>query len=311
MRFGDCTITQRNKPISNCQNALNSISSSNILTVDVEDYFQVSGFQSVINRDQWDSLPSRVEANTDLLLKIFSEAGVHGTFFILGWIADRYPALVKRIRTAGHEIASHGYWHRLVYSQTPDEFRIDLRESRRAIKAACGVEVAAYRAPSFSITDQSMWALNILAEEGFQIDSSIFPMHHDRYGVPDANPDIHQRETTSHPILEVPPSVWRTRFATIPVGGGYFRLFPLFLTVKAINEIRKSGSPAMLYLHPWEVDPQQPAIKGVSVKNRVRHRIGLNGTIGKLKKLFRVYEFETMGEILSSSAIHCPLDNPL
>ena len=244
-------------------------------------------------------------------LTFFSEARVHGTFFILGWIADRYPALVQRIRTAGHEIASHGYWHRLVYNQTPDEFRTDLRESRRAIKAACGVEVAAYRAPSFSITNQSMWALNILAEEGFQIDSSIFPIHHDRYGVPNANPDIHLRETTTHPILEVPPSAWRSRLGTVPVGGGYFRLFPLLLTLKAIKEIRKSGAPAMIYLHPWEVDPQQPVIKGVSVRNRVRHRIGLKGTIEKLKKLFRMYEFTTMGERLASSATPCLRDNPL
>ena len=300
-----------NQPIENCQQALNPIFPPNILTVDVEDYFQVSGFESVISREQWDALPSRVEASTDRLLDIFSEAHVHGTFFILGWIADRYPALVERIRTEGHEIASHGYWHRLVYNQTPDEFRTDLRESRRAIKAACGVEVAAYRAPSFSITEQSMWALNILAEEGFRIDSSIFPIHHDRYGVPNANPDIHQRETTTHPILEVPPSAWRSRLGTVPVGGGYFRLFPLFLTLKAMKEIRKSGSPAMIYLHPWEVDPQQPVIKGVSFRNRVRHRIGLNGTIEKLKKLVRICEFTTMGERLSSSAIPCLLDNPL
>lgn len=271
----------------------------NILTVDVEDYFQVSGFENVIKRDQWEDFPSRVESSTTLLLELFAEAQVIGTFFVLGWIADRYPNLVQQIRDAGHEIASHGYWHRLVYRQTPEEFRRDLQESRRAIKAACGIEVTAYRAPSFSITKDSMWALNILAEQGFHIDSSIFPMRHDRYGVPDANPRIHERNTNLHPILEIPPSVWRSRCCAIPVGGGYFRLLPLALTIKAMREIRKSGSPAMLYLHPWEVDPEQPVIGKVKLKNRIRHRIGLKRCSQKLTRLLRTSDFKSIQQALT------------
>jgi len=278
----------------------------NILTVDVEDYFQVSGFETVVKRDQWDSFPSRVESSTRLLLELFAEADVQGTFFVLGWIAERYPHLVQQIRDAGHEIASHGYWHRLVYSQTPDEFRSDLQESRRAIKAACGVQVTAYRAPSFSITEKSMWALDILAEEGFHIDSSIFPMRHDRYGVPDANPRIHERNTKLHTILEIPPSVWRSRFGAVPVGGGYFRLLPLSLTIKAMKEIRQSGSPAMLYLHPWEVDPEQPVVRNVRFKSRIRHRVGLKKCSKKLVHLLRNSNFKSIKQALASAQSDSP-----
>ena len=293
---------------------MTTYSPCNILTVDVEDYFQVSGFESVVKRDQWESIPSRVEASTRLLLEIFAEANVQGTFFVLGWIADRHPDLVQQIRDAGHEIASHGYWHRLVYSQTPDEFRSDLQECRRAIKAACGIDVTAYRAPSFSITKKSMWALDILAEEGFHIDSSIFPMRHDRYGVPDANPRIHERNTKLHPILEIPPSVWRSRFGAIPVGGGYFRLLPLSLTIKAMTEIRESGSPAMLYLHPWEVDPAQPVVRSVRFKSRIRHRIGLKKCSKKLVHLLRSSYFKSFEQALASTDSDSPsppIANPM
>ncbi|MGI9459699.1 MAG: XrtA system polysaccharide deacetylase [Pirellulales bacterium] len=285
---------------------MTSSSPCNILTVDVEDYFQVSGFESVVKRDQWESIPSRVEASTHLLLELFSEADAHGTFFVLGWIADRYPNLIQQIRDAGHEIASHGYWHRLVYSQTPDEFRCDLQESRRAIKAACGVDVTAYRAPSFSITNKSMWALDVLAEEGFHIDSSIFPMRHDRYGVADANPRIHERNTKLHPILEIPPSVWRSRLGAIPVGGGYFRLLPISLTIKAMKEIRNTGSPAMLYLHPWEVDSEQPVVRNVRLKNRIRHRIGLKTCSKKLVHLLRTSNLKSIKQALASTKSDAP-----
>lgn len=282
---------------------MTNYSPCNLLTVDVEDYFQVSGFEHVVRREQWNSFPSRVESSTNRLLDLFAEADVTGTFFILGWVADRYPALIQQIKDAGHEIASHGYWHRLVYSQSPHEFREDLQESRRAIREACGVEVLAYRAPSFSITKQSMWALDILAEEGFHVDSSIFPMRHDRYGVPDANPRIHERKTSLHSITEIPPSVWRSRYGAIPVGGGYFRLLPLSLTVKAMNEINHSGSPAMLYLHPWEVDPGQPVVPKVKLKNRFRHRVGLKTCQRKLVNLLRNSNFTSIGQLLSSHGI--------
>ena len=270
----------------------------NILTVDVEDYFQVSAFESHVNRSDWDSFPSRVEANTERLLEIFAETGSQGTFFILGWVAEKYPRLVQRIAAAGHELASHSYWHRLVYSLSPDEFRSDLRASRDAIGEASGVTVTAFRAPSFSITNRSMWALDVLIEEGFTIDSSIFPMRHDRYGVAGARGDVHVRECDAGSILEVPPSVWRRRRGSVPVGGGYFRLFPLDITRRAIRGIQSTGSPAMIYTHPWEFDPGQPRMNGIGAATRFRHYVGLKRTADRMKRLLQEFDFAPMGEVL-------------
>ena len=195
------------------------------MSVDVEDYFQVSAFADRVCRKDWDKYECRVEANTDRLLSIFASAEVQGTFFILGWIAERYPALVKRIATAGHEIASHGYWHQLVYDLSPDEFAADITASCEAIHNACGVEVTAYRAPSFSIVPRSRWALDILAEKGFTIDSSIFPIAgHDRYGDPDAPKSIHVIETAHGSITEFPPTAGNIGRLPLPIGGGYFPL---------------------------------------------------------------------------------------
>ncbi|MCP4885113.1 MAG: DUF3473 domain-containing protein, partial [Planctomycetaceae bacterium] len=228
----------------------------NALTVDVEDYFQVSGFADRISRRDWDRYECRVEANTDKLLSIFDEHGVRGTFFILGWVADRYPDLVRRIARSGHELASHGYWHQLVYDLTQEEFAKDIQRSKEAIADASGITVTAYRAPSFSITEKSMWALEVLAEHNFLIDSSIFPISgHDRYGCPEAVKEIHDIETPAGIIREFPPSAWSRGRAHVPIGGGYFRLFPLKLTCKAIDAVRRQGRPAMFYTHPWEFDP--------------------------------------------------------
>jgi polysaccharide deacetylase family protein (PEP-CTERM system associated) len=269
-----------------------------VLTVDVEDYFQVSAFEHRVARDDWDSMECRVEANTDRLLQLFADCDVHGTFFILGWVAERYPSLVQRIAAAGHELASHGFWHRLVYDLSPDEFRRDIRDSRRAIADAAGVEVTAYRAPSFSITKQSLWALDVLVEEGFTIDSSIFPIHHDRYGIPGARTDIHVLQTASGPITEIPPSVWQTPLGNVPIGGGYFRLFPLSLTRRAIHGIQSFGRPAMLYLHPWEIDPEQPRIEGVGVRSRFRHYIGLHRTEPRLRCILQSEHFSPIGQLV-------------
>lgn len=275
-----------------------------MLSVDVEDYFQVSAFEHRIQRDQWDSMSCRVEANTDRLLTIFSDADVHGTFFVLGWVANKFPKLIQRIADAGHELASHGYWHKLVYNLKPEEFRQDLRDSRDAIGSATGASVTAYRAPSFSITQKSLWALDILVEEGFLIDSSIFPVRHDRYGMPDAIPEIHKRSTKSGDIIEIPPSFWQSPIAKIPIGGGYFRLLPQRVTTRAIKGVRDAGRPAMFYLHPWEIDPEQPRVTKVGLKSRFRHYVGLNKTEQKLQNLLRRQSFGPIREALPLAIKH-------
>ena len=274
----------------------------NALTVDVEDYFQVSAFASRVSRKDWDKYECRVEQNTDRLLSIFDEQQVRGTFFVLGWVAERYPDLVKRIAQAGHELASHGYWHQLVYDLTPDEFAKDISDSRDAIASASGIEVTAYRAPSFSIVDSSTWALEVLAEQGFRIDSSIFPIGgHDRYGKSDAPKEIHELKTRSGTLLEFPPSAWSRGRIHIPIGGGYFRLFPLPLTLKAIDAVRNHGRPAMFYTHPWEFDPNQPRIRGAGWKSRFRHYVGLRQTEPRLKRMLKSHSFDTMSKSIAKS----------
>jgi polysaccharide deacetylase family protein (PEP-CTERM system associated) len=274
-----------------------------VLTVDVEDYFHVSGFASCIRPDQWDGYPLRVEASTDRLLSLFDRCNVRGTFFVLGWLADRTPQLIHRIAKAGHEIASHGYWHQLVYDQTPEQFREDLRRSRQAIGEACGVSVMAYRAPSFSITARSLWALDVLLEEGFQVDSSVFPVRHDRYGIPGARPDLHLLETQVGPIIEFPPSFGTVAGRRIPIGGGYFRMFPLAVSRRAIAAVNRQGRPAMFYIHPWEVDPDQPRIGGVPLRNRFRHYVNLRRTARRLERLVEHARCMTLGEACGSLLI--------
>ena len=271
----------------------------------MEDYFQVSAFADRVSCKDWDKYECRVESNTDRLLSIFEDAEVHGTFFILGWVADRYPALIKRISQAGHEIASHGYWHQLVYDLKPEEFERDILDSKEAIYNACGVEVTAYRAPSFSIVPRSRWALDILAEQGFKTDSSIFPIAgHDRYGDPDSPKGIHTIETLHGEITEFPPTAGNINLGAkqlpLPVGGGYFRLFPLGVTRYAIAQVRKTTGPAMFYIHPWEVDPQQPRIKGAVLKNRFRHYVGLARTEQRLRRMLTLDTFSTLSQVLET-----------
>jgi polysaccharide deacetylase family protein (PEP-CTERM system associated) len=271
----------------------------NALTVDVEDYFQVSAFEDRVTRSMWDTMDCRVEANTDLLLSIFDTHAVRGTFFILGWVADRYPALVRRIARAGHELASHGYWHQLVYELTPEDFARDIIDSRDAIASATGVEVTAYRAPSFSITEESTWALDVLAENDYLIDSSIFPISgHDVYGVRDAKKEIHDIETSGGIVREFPPSAWSHGRVHVPIGGGYFRLFPLKLTFKAIDAVHAAGRPAMFYTHPWEFDPEQPKVRGVRWRSRSRHYVGLRRTESRLVSMLKRYRFGTMSAVM-------------
>lgn len=271
----------------------------NAFTVDVEDYFQVSAFEHRIRRCDWEKIESRVVRSTDRILSLLERSSVRGTFFVLGWVAERYPELVKRIAAGGHEIASHGYWHRLVYELTPDEFSEDIASSVDAITTASGVRPRAYRAPSFSITERSLWALDILAEHGFNLDSSIFPISgHDRYGIPSAKKEIHWLESKSGSLREFPPSTGRVAGFSIPVGGGYFRLLPCKLTVAAVSAVQSRNHPAMFYIHPWEVDPDQPIVDGVGWKSRFRHRVGLRRTESKLEQLLRAKPFDGIDEVL-------------
>lgn len=272
-------------------------------TVDVEDYFQVSAYEQVISRDQWREMPSRVVRNTIETLDLLDSADVKGTFFVLGWVADEFPSLVKEIADRGHELGCHSYWHRLVFEQTPEEFREDLVDARRAIEDASGVVVKCYRAPSFSVTKKSDWAVEILAEEGFDVDSSIFPVHHDRYGVPDAPREIHRLETPHGSLVEFPPSVHRVGKVNLPIsGGGYFRLYPYAMTRRLLATThRESGEPFMFYIHPWEIDPDQPKMKHPSKAMYWRHRVNLKRTKAKLKRLLSDFSFGTLSDALASS----------
>lgn len=271
----------------------------NAMTIDVEDYFQVSAFDDYVPRSSWPQYESRVCRNTERLLGIFEEAGTRATFFVLGWVAERFPALVRRIRDGGHELASHGYGHQLIYRQTPDEFREDLRRAREAIGAATGERIAGYRAPSFSVTNASMWALDVLVEEEYRFDASIYPIHHDRYGIPGWRRDPHVIARDRGAIWELPGSTVRMAGLTLPIaGGGYFRLLPYWWTSRGIarlNEVERK--PAIFYLHPWEIDPDQPRI-GVGAVAALRHYSKLDQTEDRLRRLLRDFRFGTVSEVL-------------
>ncbi|MBY0528424.1 MAG: DUF3473 domain-containing protein [Gemmataceae bacterium] len=272
---------------------------TNSLTIDVEDYFQVSAFESFVRRDDWGSFESRVVNSTQRILDVLGEANTRATFFVLGWVAEQHPALVRAIARAGHEIGSHSYWHRLIYQQTPDEFRRDLRRSRQVLEDVTGYAVAAYRAPSFSITRQSLWAFDILIQEGFTIDSSVYPVVHDRYGIPDAIPGMHRVRCTDGDLIEFPPPVWRPFGMRVPVGGGgYFRLYPYALTRWGLRSINQAGQPFAAYLHPWELDPTQPRLSA-GVGKSIRHYVNLRRTEQRLRHLVRDFSLQTMSEAIA------------
>lgn len=276
----------------------------NAMTIDVEDYFQVSAFDGLIPRPGWDGMESRVCANTDRLLRLFHDHGVTATFFVLGWVAERFPELVRRIAAQGHEIASHGYAHRLVYDQSPDAFRWDVRQAKRVIESAAGCRVAGYRAPSYSITTRSLWALDVLIEEGYEYDASIFPIRHDRYGIPRSprHPYVWSRGAGS--IVEAPASTARMGGINLPVaGGGYFRLLPYAWTRWGIGRInRREARPAIFYLHPWEIDPGQPRLSAGLV-TRFRHYRNLGRTEERLHRLLRDFRFAPLGQVLSRAPV--------
>ena len=267
----------------------------NALTVDVEDYFHVSAFASSIPRDSWASRAPRVVENTHKLLAIFDQFGVRGTFFVLGWVAERHPRLVKEIAARGHEIACHGMSHRLVYEQPREQFYDETLRSKRLLEDISGSAVLGYRAASYSIVRESLWALDVLVELGFVYDSSIFPVYHDRYGIPNAG-RAPQRISTpgQNAIVEWPLATATVLGYRLPVaGGGYFRLLPYWLSrwgLKSVNQ--RDLMPFMFYLHPWEIDPEQPRV-GASWLSRLRHYTNLEKCEGRLRRLLNEFRFGT------------------
>ena len=286
----------------------------NAMTVDVEDYFHVSVFDGLVPRHSWNSLESRVCANTERLLEMFDEARTRATFFVLGWVAERYPQLVRRIAAQGHEIASHGYAHRLVYDLTPREFRDDVRRSKAILEAATSAPVLGYRAPSYSVTPKSLWALDVLIDEGFRYDASIFPIHHDRYGIP-VSPRHPYVLNRAQPLVEAPASTVRWGPLNLPIGGGgYFRILPYEWTrwgISRLNAVERL--PAIFYLHPWEIDDAQPRLNAPAL-GRFRHYFNLNKTEERLRKLLREFHFATLVSVLETrvdSAVLDPAATPL
>jgi polysaccharide deacetylase family protein (PEP-CTERM system associated) len=269
----------------------------NAMSVDVEDYFQVSAFEKTISRSDWADMPSRINRNIDRVLTIFDEYGIKATFFTLGWVAERFPDLVRRIANEGHEIASHGYEHSRVTTFQPKDFLEDVRSTRQLLEHVSGVEVTGYRAPSFSIGASSLWAHDVLLEAGYQYSSSIFPISHDHYGFPGA-PRFPFR-TSKQGILEIPPSTLSMFGRNWPcAGGGYFRLFPITYSKWAIGRINQAESmPAIFYFHPWELDPEQPRVKGVPREARFRHYLNLDKFEARLKAMLVAFEWQTMQSI--------------
>jgi polysaccharide deacetylase family protein (PEP-CTERM system associated) len=237
------------------------------------------------------------------MLELLARHEVRATFFVLGWVAVRFPQIVRDINAAGHELACHSHWHRLVYQQTPEDFRSDLRRAKAAIEDAAGEAISAYRAPSFSITRRSLWALDILAEEGFTVDSSLFPVRHDRYGIPGAPQHIHTIDTQAGPITEFPMTIARFGRFHLPIGGGgYFRLYPYSLTRRLLRQVNVAlGRPFVFYVHPWEIDADQPRIRSGSRLSRFRHYVNLATTERKLERLLQDFSFGRMSDVLSAS----------
>jgi polysaccharide deacetylase family protein (PEP-CTERM system associated) len=276
----------------------------NAMTVDVEDYFHVSAFEGVVARDRWDTYERRVAGNTNRLLTAFAAAGVRATFFVLGWVAEREPAIVRDIVAAGHELASHGFGHRLIYEQSPDQFREDVRHAKRLLEQTAGVPVLGYRAPSFSVTPRSRWALDILIEEGHSYDASIFPIRHDRYGMPGAPRHPYIERASAGEIAEAPATTVALGPLTMPTaGGGYFRIFPYAFTRWAIRRLNeREGRPAIVYLHPWEVDPAQPRIQAGRF-SRFRHYTNLHRTEARLNRLLRDFKFAPLAHVLEDLSL--------
>ncbi len=272
----------------------------NALTFDIEDYFQVEAFKQYIKFEEWNNYQSRVVQNTRKIMNILDERNVKATFFILGWIAERFPEMVRRITDDGHEIATHGYAHDMVYTQSQEAFERDLAKSIRILEQISGTHVIGYRAPTYSIIEESFWAFDILIRHNLRYDSSIFPIAHDRYGVPNSErfPYVIKREGVGM-LHEFPLSTVRLWKWNFPVaGGGYLRLFPYWILKYGIASLNRQQKPAIIYLHPWEVDPDQPRIPNIPAKTRFRHYVNLHKTTDKLRKLTHDFNFGPICEVL-------------
>ena len=276
----------------------------NALTVDVEDYFHVAAFARQIDPATWDNFPLRVERNTRRLLDLFAERDVRATFFVLGWVAERCSDLVRAIAEQGHEVACHGYSHKLIYGQAPAVFREETIRAKACLEDQAQCPVLGYRAASYSITKRSLWALDILAELGFAYDSSIFPVHHDRYGIPDSPRWPYRIDTDGGSLIEFPPSTLAVGGHRLPVaGGGYFRIYPYQLTRFSLSRINRiEGQPFIFYLHPWEVDPEQPRIRAGWL-SRFRHYTNLSRCEERLRRLLGDFRFVPAGEVLGEISI--------
>lgn len=276
----------------------------NALTFDVEDYFHVHAFADVISRDEWEQMPRRVCASTRLILQLLREHRTRATFFVLGWVAERHPDLVREIADDGHELASHGYAHEAVDSLTCEAFRNDVARSLAAIQSACpDAVISGYRAPSFSINEQTPWAFEVLKELGFKYDSSISPAtFHDRYGMPSAPRFAHRVDPA---LAEIPVSTVRVARCNWPVaGGGYFRLLPFAVTKWGVRRVNREQQPAVVYLHPWEFDPDQPRIKSASLRSRLRHYINLRHTEARLRLLLEKFSFGPIRDVFDQAISH-------
>jgi polysaccharide deacetylase family protein (PEP-CTERM system associated) len=274
----------------------------NALSVDVEDYFQVSAFEREISRDCWDQLPQRVEANTEKLLALFDQHGAKATFFVLGWVAQRHPRLVRRIGELGHELASHGFSHTRVCFQSRLEFSRDVNDAKMLLEDISGQTVKGYRAPTYSITAETAWAFDVLEETGYQYSSSIYPIRHDLYGIPDA-PRFPFRPTQGN-LIEIPISTVRLLGRSVPCGGGgYFRLFPYWLSRWAIRSVNVTEhSPCVFYLHPWEIDPEQPRQTDIALKTRFRHYVNLARMESRLRCLLQDFSWDRIDKVFLARA---------
>lgn len=272
------------------------VSVRNALTIDVEDYFQVSAFEDSVSRDQWSSIEPRVERNTQRLLAIFAEQDAQATFFVLGWVAKRFPGLIRQMVAEGHEVASHGMLHQRASSQTKAEFRQDVKDSKSLLEDITGKEILGYRAPSFSFTKENLWVYDILRDEGYLYSSSVYPVVHDHYGIPDA-PRFRYQPIEG--IDEIPLSTLSFFGKNIPIsGGGYFRLYPYWLTRWAMKRFsQENEKPYIFYLHPWEVDPHQPRMSDLSVKTRFRHYLNLEKVESRIQAMLREFEWASMAQL--------------
>lgn len=269
----------------------------NAMTVDVEDYFQVSAFEPHIPRSDWDRLPCRIERNLEIILQLLQDHGAHATFFTLGWIAQRYPGLVRRIVENGHELASHGFAHGRAHEQSRAQFTEDVRSAKKVLEDTAGVAVNGYRAPSFSIGQANLWALECLADEGYTYSSSIYPIRHDHYGMPDA-PRFAHRPGESKRLLEIPVTTVRMLSRNLPAGGGgYFRLLPYPVSRWCLQRVNGEGQPCVFYFHPWEIDPEQPRQHGIGMKTRFRHYVNLGRMRARIERLLADFRWDRMDNI--------------